>query len=262
MAKFPETVLVTGASSGMGRALAVAYSKPGRTLILIGRDVQRLEEVAENCRSLGAAIEIGAIDVRDRQRMHEFILRMDDRHQVDLLIANAGVSTLLSRENIIEDHETTLSTFEINVFGVINAVQPIIQRMCARGAGQIALMGSMAALHGLPYAPAYCATKSAIHLYAESLRSSLSKYGVLVSLIIPGFVSTPFNAHLSAPKPMAMSAERAAIIIQQGLRNGKAQIIFPRMLYFVIRALLLLPSELVDAILIRVAVSIRDTDKL
>jgi short-subunit dehydrogenase len=259
MTAFPETILITGASSGIGRALATLYSQLGKTLILIGRDVGRLEEVAEECRSLGAVVEIGAIDVRDRETMREFIMKVDERYTVDLLIANAGVSTVVSPGDIIESPEMTASIFEINILGVVNAVQPVVRQMCNRGRGQIALMGSMAAVHGLPYAPTYCATKSAIHLYAESLRGSLRRHGVAMTLIIPGFVITPFNAQLSSPMPLAMSADRAATIIQRGLQRRKPKIVFPRLLYFAIRAGSLLPARLVEAILMRIVVDVRNT---
>jgi len=250
----PQTILITGASSGIGKALAVAYARRGTTLILNGRDACRLEDAAAECRSLGATVEIDAIDVRDSEKLREYILRMDNRNNVDLLIANAGVSAVLSEGEIIESAEITTTIFETNVFGVVNAVQAIAPQMCARGKGQIALMGSMAALRGLPYAPAYCATKSAVHLYAESLRGSLGKHGVLVTLIIPGIVHTPFNADLSSPKPLALSVERAAALIRRGLQKGKSEIVFPRLLYFLIRAGSLLPARLLDAFLIRIRV--------
>lgn len=248
----PRTILITGASSGIGRALAISYAQGGMTLILIGRDARRLEDAAAECRLFGARVETAAIDVRDWEKMRNFVLEMDERHNIDLLIANAGVSAILSGVEIIESAEITTSIFETNVFGVLNAVQAVAPQMCARGKGQIALMGSMAALRGLPHAPAYCATKSAVHIYAESLRPLLHKHGVSVTLIIPGFVHTPFNAQLSSPKPMAFSADRAAAIIQRGLQRGKRKIVFPRLLYFLIRAGSLLPTRLVDAILTRI----------
>jgi short-subunit dehydrogenase len=253
----PQTILITGASSGIGKALAASYAQRGKTLILIGRDARRLEETAAECRSFGATVESGAIDVRDTEKVREFITKMDERHNVDLLIANAGVSAVLSEGEIIESTEITTSIFEINVFGVVNVVQAIAPQMCARGKGQIALMGSMAAVRGVPHSPAYCATKSAVHIYAESLRASLGRHGVSMTLIIPSFVHTPFNAELSSPKPLALSAERAAAIIQQGLERGKREIVFPRLLYFLIRAGSLLPTWIVDAVLIRIPVETR-----
>ena len=90
----PQTILITGASSGIGKALAASYAQRGKTLILIGRDARRLEDAAAECRSFGAVVEIGAIDVRDSEKVREFILRMDERHKIDLLIANAGVSAV------------------------------------------------------------------------------------------------------------------------------------------------------------------------
>jgi NAD(P)-dependent dehydrogenase (short-subunit alcohol dehydrogenase family) len=97
MTTLPQTILITGASSGIGKALAASYAQEGKTLILIGRDARRLEDAAAECRSFGAFVEIGAIDVRDSEKMREFILKMDERHRIDLLIANAGVSAIVSK---------------------------------------------------------------------------------------------------------------------------------------------------------------------
>ena len=128
--------------------------------------------------------------------------------------------------------------------------------MAARGAGVIAMTGSIAAVRGLPYSPAYCATKAAVHLYAESLRGTLARKGVAVSLIVPGFVHTPLNADLVAPKPLAMNDERAARIIRRGLDRRKPLIAFPRLLYWGARLTTVLPTRLVDFFMVRQRVDV------
>lgn len=261
MCSQPQTILITGASSGIGRALALTYASPTRNLILIGRDRSRLETIAADCRSRGANVEVGVIDVRDCQSTYEFIAKMDRQYEVDLLIANAGISTGLPSGAFIEPNETTHAIFETNVFGAINSIEPLLNAMAERRRGHIALMGSMAALRGLPFAPAYCATKGAIHLYADSLRTLLKPHGVRVSLIVPGFVHTPFNENLVSPKPLAIDVGKAAAIIERGLRRGKAKIVFPKALHCGVRLLTLLPSSLVDAAMLRLNVNAPQTQE-
>ena len=126
------------------------------------------------------------VDVRDASAMQACLLDIDARTPINLLIANAGISTGLQAGDLAETPEAVRGIFAINVLGVLNSVEPLIAPMCARKSGHIAITGSIAALRGLPYSPAYCATKAAVHLYAESLRGRLEREGVTVSLIIPG----------------------------------------------------------------------------
>jgi short-subunit dehydrogenase len=133
--------------------------------------------------------------------------------------------------------------------------------LCGRGAGQIAFIGSIAGLRGLPYAPSYCATKAAIHAYSESLRGRVADRGVRVSLIIPGFVKTPLNDGIDAIKPLEFTATKAALLIQRGLERGRAVIAFPRALYWLARVSRILPIWLVDKVLMRFSVSIPQTQE-
>ena len=131
--------------------------------------------------------------------------------------------------------------------------------MCARGAGQIAFVGSIAGLRGLPYAPSYCATKAAVHAYSESLRGRIEARGVRVSLIIPGFVKTPLNDSIDAMKLLEVTGTDAAILIQRGLERGRAIIAFPRSLYLVARLARILPARLVDKVMARFQVNVPET---
>jgi short-subunit dehydrogenase len=131
--------------------------------------------------------------------------------------------------------------------------------MRPRGRGQIALLGSIAGVRGLPYSPAYSATKAAVHAYAEALRGSLASCGLDVSLVIPGFVRTPLNAAHVAPLPLAMSDTRAAEIIRNGLDRRAAVIAFPRLLYYGANLLRVLPRRLVDFCLNLIHVDIPET---
>lgn len=252
----PRSILITGASSGIGAAVAREYAAPGVRLVLVGRDGQRLEQVAVACRAKGAEVELGMVDVRDRAAMRDFLLAADARRPLELLLANAGINTGLPAGELAEDPDAVRGIFAINLLGVLNTVEPLIAPMAARGAGVIAMTGSIAAVRGLPYSPAYCATKAAVHLYAESLRGTLARKGVAVSLIVPGFVHTPLNADLVAPKPLAMNDERAARIIRRGLDRRKPLIAFPRLLYWGARLTTVLPTRLVDFFMVRQRVDV------
>jgi short-subunit dehydrogenase len=256
-----RSILITGASSGIGRALALAYAAPGIRLALGGRNRERLEEIAVACRAKGADVTTAEIDVREREKLAAWIRSVDDTNPIDLAIASAGITTGLGVGRHREDPETVRAMLAINLIGSVNTAEPVIERMCARGAGQVALMGSIAAIRGLPSCPSYCAAKAAVHAYAESLRAGLTPQGVTISLIVPGFVATALNENIVSPKPLQMSAERAAIIIRRGLDRKRPVIAFPRLLYYSAYALRLLPARVGDYVLRLAHVDIPETSE-
>jgi NAD(P)-dependent dehydrogenase (short-subunit alcohol dehydrogenase family) len=259
MAQHFSHILITGASSGIGAALAQEFAQPGVQLALIGRNTQRLKQVAALVRAKGGDPVIGEIDVRDGPALKSWILELDARHPFDLVIANAGITTGLAPGALQEDPEAVRGIFAINLFGALNTIEPLIGPMSARGHGRLAMVGSIAGVRGLPYSPAYCMTKAALRSYAESLRGTLQPKGVGVSLICPGFIKTPLNDSIEAAKPLEMSAARAAKIIRRGLERGRSLIAFPRLLYWGARLTSMLPSRLVDAVMMRFDVSVPQT---
>jgi short-subunit dehydrogenase len=255
----PRSILITGASSGIGRALALVYAREGVALSLIGRDRERLEAVAAAAHAQGAEVNLGQLDVQDQDVMAQWIKAADARCPFDLVVANAGITTGLAPGDIAEEPDAVRAIIGINLIGVLNTVEPLIAPMSARRAGQIAFIGSIAGLRGLPYAPSYCATKAAVHAYSESLRGRLEASGVRVSLIIPGFVKTPLNDGIDAIKPLEMTCAKAAILIQRGLERGRAVIVFPRSLYLLARVSRVLPIRFVDKLMARFKVNIPQT---
>jgi short-subunit dehydrogenase len=224
----PRTILITGASSGIGRAVALHYAAEGGRLALFGRDSSRLEAVAEQCRKLGADVSIDAVDVRDRTEMMARIAAIDGATPVDLLIANAGTMAGTPPGGTLELAEAGYRVIETNVFGVFNTIQPLLGPMMARRKGQLAIVSSIAAFVPLPDSPSYCASKSAVLAYGLSLRSLLKPYGVRVSVICPGYVATSMAARESGPKPFVLKPERAAGLIAAGLARNQSVIAFPR----------------------------------
>lgn len=239
-----QTILITGASSGIGAALAEAYAAPGITLLLTARNEARLEEVAARCHAKGAIVQTASIDVTDKAALAEWITRMDDATPIDLVIANAGISTGSFAGS--ETLEAAEKVFAVNVDGVINTIHPIIPRMVARGQGQIAIMSSLAGICALPSAPAYSASKAAVRYYGQALRLALAPRGVQVSVICPGWISTPLTDKNTFPMPFIISVERAAQRIIRDLHRKKSFICFPRRLYFALRLLAMLPYFISD----------------
>lgn len=239
-------ILITGASSGIGAALAKAYATNGTTLILTARNQERLADVASACRARGAMVETASIDVTDKEPFAEFILRMDDQTPIDLVIANAGVSTgsLGGRETLAAAEEV----FAINVNGVINTIHPLMPRMAARGHGHIAIMSSLAGICPLPSAASYSASKAAVRVYGDALRGALKHRGVAVSVICPGWITTPLTDKNHFRMPLIMPVERAASIIMRNLRKKKPRIAFPWSLYFLLRGIAILPVVVRDKI--------------
>ena len=243
----PRAILITGASSGLGEALARAYAAPGVTLALTGRDGARLETCAATCRAAGARVVTATLDVTDSVALAAWIAATDDAAPLDLVIANAGVSG--GTEGGDESDAQTRRIFAVNVEGVLNTVLPVIPRMRGRGRGQIALMASLAAFRGFPGAPAYSASKAAVKTWGEALRGGLRGDGIAVSVICPGFVRTPMTDANPYPMPLLMEAERAARIIRRGLAANRARIAFPWPSYALIWLLAALPPALADRLL-------------
>lgn len=224
-----RTVVITGASSGIGKALALRYARDKATLGLIGRSGDRLAKVAQACRALGANVQVGVLDVRSRSDMKRWLEDFDSDTAIDIMIANAGVMTGRTGNSDLEPSAASYEVMETNILGVLNAVQPIIPAMRARGYGQIGILSSLAAFIPLPDAPSYCGSKSAVHSYGLALRGALRQWGIGVSVICPGYVETAMMAQETGPKPFAMAAEQAAEVIVRGLHKNRPVIAFPRL---------------------------------
>lgn len=219
-------IVITGASSGIGEALALDYAVPGAALALTGRDAGRLETVAAACRAKGATVVAATIDVVDREGLAAWLQAFDDAHPVDLVIANAGIS--IDKDNSsLDDFSIIRKTMDVNIGGVLNTVEPLLPRMMARGRGQVAVVSSLASFIGLPYSASYNASKAAVRVWGESIRYVLKKSGIGVSVVCPGFVVSRMTAEAPFPMPFLMTSARASAIIRRGLAHNHARIAFP-----------------------------------
>jgi short-subunit dehydrogenase len=239
-------IIITGASAGIGFALAQRYAKPEVTLGLIGRNPEKLAKIESLCRQQGANVVTAALDVTDSQALKDWLLAFDKQFPVDLLIANAGVTSIMPDNGENESWEAIQQVLDVNIYGVFNSLYPLLEPMRQRRNGQIAIISSLAAFQGMPISPAYCASKAAVKAYGEALRGWLKPAGVNVSVVCPGFVKSELSDQFPKPKLFIMSAEKAARIIQQGLSNNKALISFPFPLDVGMKLLALLPAKVVD----------------
>ncbi|HEV2186196.1 MAG TPA: SDR family NAD(P)-dependent oxidoreductase [Stellaceae bacterium] len=254
--KSPASILISGASNGIGAALAETYAAPGKQLALGGRDVARLSGVAERCRQRGAVVVETIVDVTDAAAVADWVEGADRTAPLDLVIANAGIQGGSFRGGAGETLDEAERVMRVNFDGACNTVYPALGAMRPRRRGQIALVASLAGLRGFPYSPGYCASKAALKAYGEALRSWLGPEGIEIAVVLPGFVDTRMAKAVIGPKPLMMSADRAARIIQRGLARGRRQIAFPFPLYVGMQLLRALPAALADRLLRVVEVDI------
>lgn len=219
------SIVVTGASSGLGAALALAYADKNVILGLLGRHKERLEAIAKQCRAKGAIVETATIDVTHANDMRVWLLDFDARHPVTLCIANAGISAGSAGGG--ETTEQAKHIYDVNVLGVLHTVNPLLLAMKRRQNGQIGLVSSIAGFRGLPTAPAYSVSKAAIRYYAQALRAQYHQDNIHVTVICPGFIKTPMTDVNPFPMPFMVRAEDAAMRIKNGLEKRKKMIAFP-----------------------------------
>ncbi|MCJ2044392.1 SDR family NAD(P)-dependent oxidoreductase [Methylobacterium sp. J-078] len=238
-----SVTLITGASSGIGAALARHYAQPGATLILHGRDAPRLEAVAQACRDRGAHVETERLDVRDRPAIAAWLRDLDAQRPIDLVIVNAAINGG-DPGGDVETEAMAFETVDVNLVGALNVALPCATLMRARGGGQIALVSSLAAFAPLPDAPAYSGTKAALLAHGLALREKLKPYGVRVNVVTPGYVKTAMGSEYQGWRPLEISAQDAAARIARGLARDRDIVAFPWILAAAARGAALLPESL------------------
>ncbi|HMW17091.1 MAG TPA: SDR family NAD(P)-dependent oxidoreductase [Accumulibacter sp.] len=240
----PQTVLITGATGGIGGALAENYAEAGRTLILQGRNAGRLGELASRCVARGARVLTEVLDLHDRQATDQWLRRISRDEAPDLVIVNAGVNNNIGPDGAGERWPEIRSVLEVNLIAALATIDAVLPVMRARQRGQIALISSLAAYHGLPITPSYCASKAGLKAYGEALRGWLAPEGIWINVVMPGYVESKMCREMPGPKPFLWSPERAAAYIRRGLARNRARISFPFPLNFGTWWLAVLPAGL------------------
>lgn len=243
-----KSILITGASSGLGKSLAIEYANKEVYLFLTARNREKLEETANLCKNLGAIVFFETNDIKNREDIKDFVLRSNNIKKLDLIIANAGIS-IETCDNFCENSDRLYDVLNTNIFGVINTVEPIIPEMIKNKSGQIAIISSMSSFVGLPSCIAYSSSKACISAYGEALRGSLKQYNIGVSTISPGFIKTPLTDKNKFQMPLMISSEKAAKIIKTKLSKNKGLITFPIIIYFLMKFLRFLPYSFTNYII-------------
>jgi NADP-dependent 3-hydroxy acid dehydrogenase YdfG len=223
---FPRCVLITGATGGIGGALALEYAAAGaKTLILQGRNADRLRELDEACRARGARVLTQELDVRDHDALMAWLAAVCESEMPELVIANADINTGPQHQG--EDWADVHRLLDVNVKAVFATVHGVLPAMRKRGHGQIALVSSLAAWRGLPETPSYSASKAAVKVYGEAMRDALGDEGIRFNVIMPGYVESQMCFDMPGPKPFLWKADKAARVIRRGLQANRARISFP-----------------------------------
>jgi len=243
----PERLLITGASSGIGRGLALEYARGGARIALCARRPAELDAVAAEVRAAGGQALCIPVDVSDTDAAAEAVRRADrELGGLDMVVANAGRGdTKLGTRLTWQDVGPVL---DVNVSGAMATLVAAIPVCLAQKHGHLVGVSSLAGSRGLPTSAAYSASKAALSTFLESLRIDLAPAGIRVTDVQPGFVATPINEHASHPMPFKWPVERAARHIAGKLEGAPAVVAFPFPLVLATRLARLLPAFLYDRV--------------
>jgi NADP-dependent 3-hydroxy acid dehydrogenase YdfG len=238
---------VTGASGGIGRAVAIELARRGYTVAATARRMDALDRLAAEQQGIVSCPG----DVTDRAHMAATVSRIEAEHgPIALAFLNAGVYFPTERKGFSAD--AAWRTIEINLGGTINGLEPLIAVMKERRKGQIAVNASLAGYAGIPGSAGYGASKAALVYLAEALKLTYDRMGLAFQVVSPGFVATDMTAHADFPMPFLMDAEQAAKIICDGFERAGFEIIFPRRLAYAVKLASILPYPLCFFIMRRI----------
>lgn len=242
-----KIVFITGASSGIGRALAIELGRRGATIGLLARRAETLSEIQREVEDAGGRALALAADVRDTDAVRAAASQLREKlGRIDVLIANAGIgATTDARALEAKEVADVLGT---NVMGAVNSVTAVLPEMIEKRSGQLVVISSLAAYRGLPKSGAYCASKAAVSAFFESLRVDLRGTGVGVTIIHPGFIRTPLTEGRSAKMPFFMELDDAIKKIIRAIEERKKSYAFPWQLATLVRIGMVLPASWYDKV--------------
>ncbi|MEM1286743.1 MAG: SDR family NAD(P)-dependent oxidoreductase [Pseudomonadota bacterium] len=246
-----KLVWITGASTGLGYALALEMARRGYRLALTARSADKLAAAAKEVEGIAPAsdVHLFAGDVSDRQRMAEIVEACEEFGGIDIAVLNAGIYIPIDATK--PDLDAFHQTFDVNLKGTANCLVPLIEKMKVRARGQIAMVASVAGYSGLPMSTAYGATKAGMINMAEALRFDTDRMGITLQVINPGFVETPATAENPFDMPFLMKVDDAARRMADGIEKKSFEVTFPRRFTYQLKLLRLLPFDLYHAIVSR-----------
>jgi short-subunit dehydrogenase len=242
-----HSILITGASSGIGKELALSYATPNTTLYLSGRNTIALQQVQKDCQSKGATVVYHAFDITHPMALQNYIKSITT--PIDLVIANAGASGGNRLNGDPESLETIDTLINVNLKAPIQLTRLLIKKLIQQKHGHLVYISSVQAFRGMPQSPTYCATKAGLKTYSEGLRAWVKNKHIDVSIVYLGFVKTAMSDRINCPKPFMISAQKAAHHIKTGISKNTPIIKIPKLYYYSIRLLDLLPIKWVDFLL-------------
>lgn len=243
-----KVVFLTGASSGIGEALAVALASRGAKFALLARRGDELERIAELCRSAGSETLVFPADVTDAAAVAEAAERTrKELGPIDVLVANAGIGGN-DEATRTWDPEAVKRVIDVNLLGSVNAVHAVLPAMLERGEGHLVAISSLAGFRGLPRSAAYCASKAGMTSFFESVRLDVQHRGVDVTIIQPGFIKTPLTSGREAAMPYIMELEDSIPYFLKAIENRKKFAAFPWQLATLVRSARVFPAWLYDRI--------------
>lgn len=231
-----KVVWITGASSGIGKELALSFAHDGAIVAASARSQDKLDELSE----LSSNIHAYPVDVTDTAACARVVAQIaEDLGAIDLAILNAGVFHPMTVARY--DAGKMRASIAINYLGVVNTLEPVMADMVARKAGHIAIVSSVAGFRGLPKGVAYAPTKAALISLAESLYPDLKLKGVRMTIINPGYVATPMTEPVTFPMPFIIPVEEAVAEIRKGIASGRFEIVFPSRMKWLMKTMRVLP---------------------
>lgn len=243
-----KVVFLTGASSGIGEALALAMAERGAILGLVARRRKMLEDLAHKCEALGAAVSIYDCDVTDAACLAAAADNLRAEFgKIDILIANAGIGGNTEETRRLEPANVK-EVIDINLLGAVNSVHAVLPAMLENQSGQLVAISSLAGFRGLPRSAAYCASKAGMTAFFESVRLDVQHKGVAVTIIQPGFIKTPLTSGREAQMPYLMELSDAIPFFLRAIEKQKKFAAFPWQLATLVRAARIFPAALYDRV--------------
>jgi len=244
-------ILISGASKGLGAALAIAWSLRLRDelhLSLIATSVDNLENTRQACIRNGSKVNVYALDITNYAANSALIKQIDQTQPINIAVLNSGVSGNSSKG--IEPFNQAHHIINTNLTGTLSCASTVAELMLQKGTGKIVFINSISAFRSLPLTPSYCASKAGLKAYTDALRAYLTPHNISVISIHPGFIDTDMSKNFKGPKPFITTAQKMSAVIITAIEKNRAVLIYPRMLGAAHRCLNILPARIADKLLI------------